>query len=102
MKKFIGLFTKGKPTIYECEVSVVLLRPCGLKDGEDLYKVESPASIKNELWYSFFFSDSKEEAIERVSKLIKEGLERDQIKMNIPFSEEEYLKLISEINIGAL
>ncbi len=102
MKKFIGLFIKGKPHIFECEVSLVSPKPSSLKEEENLFKVLAPSKLKGELYYSFFFQDSLDESKEKMIALISDGLLRDSRKLNIEFSDEDLKSQINSIVIEVL
>jgi hypothetical protein len=79
MIKFVSYMHKGKLSIYECEVKVVVPRPFVLNNfNEELYEVISPKPFKGERWFSFFFSNTIKEELLKVEKQIRIEFERSQ------------------------
>jgi hypothetical protein len=99
MRKFIGHTVKGKAAVYECEVSVVFPKPYALTPGEELYHIIEPKQFKGEQWYSFFFSDTVEEALSKAENCIRIELERNERKHFVKYTEDDVKGKVAEIQI---
>lgn len=99
MKKFTRQTLKGRTTIYECEVSIVVPRPFGLHAGEDLYKFETPVKLKGEEWFSMFFQDSLEDCKSKVKEDIRCEFIRGKDKKDIIFSEKDIEAKLLEVEV---
>ena len=102
MRKFIPVTTKGVTTIYECDV-VIEQQPMFLKrNGEELCKVLLPKKYENELWYSHFFSDSKEDATIKIAGWIKDSFERELSKFGKEYSAKDIEEKLALVNVEIL
>lgn len=99
MRKFIGHTVKGKPAVYECEVSVIFPRPTALKHDEELYQIIEPKQFSGERWYSFFFSDTVEEALTRSENCVRIELERNERKHGVKYTDDDVQNAVKGIQI---
>lgn len=92
MIKYTVLHIKNIPTIVQIECEKVFTYSWELLPGESKYKILSPEELANEVWHSWAIQDTEEQAKARAIKELRHGMERDERKKDIPFSEEEFFK----------
>lgn len=98
MKKFIILFEKDSPTIFEVDVEVKSSNHLSLKDGEWIGKIitDLPKSIDTKsLWCWWAFNNSVVECYEKIRKEYLRILEKE----NREYSSLEVNELLNNVKI---
>lgn len=97
VRKFYSFTVRGKPSIFECELTEVA--NFGAKPGEKLYQVQAPVTFKGDKWYSMFLHDTLEESKAKIEADTRNEFARLLRKKSIAYTEEDVQAKLALIQV---